>query len=46
LLQRSDAATTVENVAMSCGFADVGHFAEAFIGAFGKHPSRTLGGGG
>ena len=42
LLARPDAATTVETVALSCGFADVRRFAELYGLAFGEHPSRTL----
>ncbi len=42
LLARPDAATTVENVALSCGFAGVARFAELYLLAFGEHPSLTL----
>ena len=43
LLQRPGAATTVAEVAASCGFADVGCFADDYARAFGEPPSRTLG---
>jgi len=46
MLQRPDAMTTVENVALSCGFADVRRFAEDYRLAFGEHPSQTLDRGG
>ncbi len=42
LLQRPDAATTVENVALSCGFVDFRRFARDYRLAFGEHPSQTL----
>jgi AraC-like DNA-binding protein len=41
LLARPDAATTVQTVALSCGFADVRRFAQLYELAFGEHPSRT-----
>lgn len=46
MLQQPDAVTTVENVALSCGFVDVGRFAEDYGRAFGEHPSQTLDRGG
>jgi transcriptional regulator GlxA family with amidase domain len=46
MLQQRDAVTTVEDVALSCGFADVRRFALDYGSAFGEHPSQTLGRGG
>jgi len=45
LLQRPDAATSVADVAATCGFGDVGQFADDYVQSFGEHPSQTLGRG-
>jgi AraC-like DNA-binding protein len=42
LLASPDAATTVQTVALRCGFADVRRFAALYELAFGEDPSRTL----
>jgi len=42
LLASPDAATTVQTVALRCGFADVRRFAALYELAFGEHPSRML----
>ena len=42
LLQQPDAATTVETVAATCGFADFGCFESVYMLAFGERPSQTL----
>jgi AraC-like DNA-binding protein/uncharacterized membrane protein len=42
LLQAPTETTTVTSVALSCGFSNLGHFADDFQDAFGELPSRTL----
>ena len=42
LLRRADAVATVEAVAASCGFSDLGRFAEDYVRFFGEQPAQTL----
>jgi AraC-like DNA-binding protein len=42
LLRSPTETTTVTNVALHCGFSNLGHFADDFQDAFGELPSRTL----
>jgi AraC-like DNA-binding protein len=42
LLAAPDERTTVIGVALKCGFANVGHFAKDYRGAFGELPSHSL----
>jgi len=42
LLQRPNAATTVAEIAASCGFVDVDDFAVSYVDAFGEPPSQTI----
>jgi transcriptional regulator GlxA family with amidase domain len=42
LLRSPTETTTVTDVAFSCGFSNLGHFADDFQDAFGELPSRTL----
>lgn len=41
-LSRADDRTTVTNVAMECGFGNLGHFARDYAALFGERPSQTL----
>ncbi len=42
LLLRPDEATTIADVASTCGFADVRRFENDYLRAFGERPSATL----
>ena len=42
LLQRSNGATTVTDVAFACGFGDLSRFSKDYRQAFGERPSETL----
>jgi AraC-like DNA-binding protein len=42
LLQHPFEITTVTNVALTCGFSNLGHFANDYRNAFGESPSTTL----
>ena len=42
LLQRPDVATTVTDVALACGFADLGRFSKDYSKRFHERPSDTL----
>jgi len=42
LLLKPDATTSVTAIALSCGFANLGHFAAAYRAMFGELPSQTL----
>jgi len=48
MLRRPDTDATIEDIAIVCGFADVGRFARDYVRAFGESPLQTLsrGGGG
>lgn len=41
-LQALDAAMSVTEVAYSCGFGNLGHFAKLYFREFHEHPSETL----
>jgi AraC-like DNA-binding protein len=41
LLRRPDAAISLAEIASACGFADLGHFVDDYIRAFGEYPSQT-----
>jgi AraC-like DNA-binding protein len=45
-LQRAAPGTRVAAIAMECGFAHLGRFAQAYLEAFGETPSDTLRSGG
>lgn len=42
MLLQPEAHTTVTQVAMSCGFSNLGHFARDYRETFGEKPSQTL----
>lgn len=42
MLQRPSPESTVTNIALSCGFGNLGHFARDYQQAFGEMPSSTL----
>lgn len=42
MLLSPDAATSVSDVALACGFGNLGHFAKDYLLAFGESPSITL----
>lgn len=42
LLERSDPATSVTEVAIACGFGNLGHFAKDYFKRFGERPSDTV----
>jgi AraC-like DNA-binding protein len=42
MLESTDSATTVTEVALACGFSDLGHFSREFHAAYGEKPSGLL----
>jgi AraC-like DNA-binding protein len=42
ILTSGGSASSVTNVAYSCGFGNLGHFASAYRSTFGERPSETL----
>lgn len=42
MLQQPDSTTTVDSVAFTCGFSNLGRFESAYLRAFGELPSQTL----
>lgn len=42
MLDRANAPTTVADVALTCGFADLGRFSKEYRRSFGERPSETL----
>lgn len=42
LLARPEPSTTVTDVALSCGFGNLGHFSSYYRAAFGESPSASL----
>jgi transcriptional regulator GlxA family with amidase domain len=42
MLTRPEPSTTVTDVALACGFGNLGHFAHYYRAAFGESPSASL----
>jgi AraC-like DNA-binding protein len=43
LLQDAGSSASIAGIALACGFADLGRFAEAYARTFGEQPAETLG---
>jgi transcriptional regulator GlxA family with amidase domain len=42
MLERSGISRSVTDIAIECGFGNLGHFAGDYLKRFGEHPSDTL----